>query len=345
MKNLYLSLILIGQFSLVNAQTTTRLPLVEGLTSNTCGPCASWNGFYGPIIENNSPNDLYNPGIAVVKYQMNWPSPDNDPSYNADGNMRKGYYGTTGIPDWYIDGQANDGTQTMIDAEKLDPADLKITASYTLTGNQIDVTVEIIPLINLGSGNRCYIALTNKTYNYSGGTNGESTFHHVMRKMLPDGAGSFLSSLIANDTTYITQSYTYSVAGGVPAQESFDFWNSNFEVVCWVQKSTTKAVQNATIAPEGALAIEENETDDFALMVFPNPANEKSTVVFDGNMNEDSKISIYNQLGEIVFEQNYGKLNGRQRIELNTTDFSDGIYFVQVTTGSDTATKQMMVVR
>lgn len=344
MKKVYLSVLSFVACGLLNAQTTTRLPLVEGLSSNTCGPCASFNSTYGPIIENNTPNEEINPGIAIVKYQMNWPSPGTDPSYNDDGNTRRGFYGTTGIPDWYIDGVSNNGTQAEIDAEKTNDAPLKITAAYTLTGNQIDVTVQIIPLQYLGNGNRCYIALTNKSYNYTGGTNGENSFHHVLRKMLPDGAGTFLSTLNANDTITITESYTYNVAGSTPTQGSYDLWNSTFEIVAWVQRTTgAKPVQNATVAAQGALGIAEGDTDDFGLIVYPNPVNDQSTVMFDAAPNTTSKITVINQLGEIVFDESYGQLNGRQRISVNTSAFAPGLYYVTVLSGDKIAREPLII--
>lgn len=346
MKKIYLTLFAISFLTYANAQTTPRLPLIEGLTSNTCAPCATWNGSYGPIIENNNPNDPYNPGVAVVKYQMDWPGPGTDPSFNADADSRRSFYGTTGIPDWYLDGQSQNGTQSEITAAQNNPAQLKISAAYTLTGTTIDVTVQIIPLVALGNGNRCYIALTNKTYNYSGGTNGESNFKHVVRKMLPAGGGSFLPNLIANDTFYINQSYTYNVASGVPAQNSFDLWNPTFELVAWVQKPNgTKPVYNATIAPEGALGIEEGDNDDFGLIVYPNPSTIDATILFDANVANDSRITIYNQIGESVFEESYGNLNGNQRITINTSDFANGMYFIQVVNGDKIATQQLLITK
>jgi hypothetical protein len=345
MKKIYLcSLVLLTSGSLV-AQTTTRLPLVEGLTSNTCGPCASWNGSYGPIIENNMPNDMNSPGIAVLKYQMDWPSPGTDPSFNDDANTRQGFYSTSGIPDWWIDGIANDGTQSQIDTRKATDAELFITSAYTVTGTTITVTVRIVPLVNLGSGNRLYIALANQSYSYSGGTNGETQFKHVVRKMLPNGSGTYLPALVANDTTEITQTYTYTVATGTPVQGSYDLWNSTFEVVAWVQKTTgTRQVQNASVAKMGSIGIEEGDNDEFGLVVFPNPGDEQSTVLFDAE-NENCSVVIFNNLGQVVFTREFGILSGRQRIEVDLSAFANGLYHVRIQSGQKTATSQLVIAR
>lgn len=342
MKKIFTLIALSGLALTSISQSTARLPLIEGLTSNTCGPCAGFNSSYNPIVANNNPNDANNPGVAIVKYQMDWPSPGTDRSYNGDAEIRRSFYGTTGIPDWYIDGQPNGGSQSEINSSQTSGAPCIVKAAYTLTGTTIDVTVQIIPLVDLGNGNRCYIALANKQYNHSGGTNGENTFYHVMRKMLPTAGGTFLPNLLANDTIYVNQSYTYNVSS-LPVQGSYDFWNANFEVVCWVQKTNgTKPVQNATIAPEGVLGVDEGDNDDFGMLMFPNPTTESAQVVFDGNADEESSITVFNQLGEVVFQNNYGKLSGRQQIEINTSNLANGLYFVRINIGNQVATQSLI---
>lgn len=344
MKKIYASFSLVLISAALSAQTTARTPLVEGLTSNTCGPCAGFNSSYSPIIENNQPNVPYSGGIAVIKYQMDWPSPGTDPSFNNDGDTRRGFYGTSGIPDWYIDGADNNGGQTPIDTRKATPADVFISAAYVQTGNTIDVTVKIVPLVQLGTGNRVYIALCNKSYNYTFGTNGESNFKHVMRKMLPNGSGTFLSNTPAGDTITITQSYTFTVAGGFPAQGSYDFWNTDIEVVAWVQKTTgAKEVRNATVVPQGTIGIEENDADDFGLLLYPNPSGDQSTVVFDADDSNLTTINIYNQLGELVSTENYSFLTGRQQLNLNNSELPNGIYYVKIQMGERIATTKMII--
>ena len=342
MKKLYLLSFLTTVSIGLNAQTTDRIPLVEGFSSNTCGPCASWNASYTPILDANDPNTGNYASVAVLKYQMDWPTPGTDPSNNDDADVRRSYYGVSGIPDWFIDGEFNNGSQTTIDEAKNNVAPMIIDAAYILTGNTIDVTVEITPLQDLGNGSRIFIALANKSYNYSGGTNGESQFKHVFRKMLPAANGAFVPTLVANQKQTFNESYTYTVSG-LPAQTNNDFWNANFEVVVWVQRTNTKEVWNAAVATEGTIGIEEGDNDQFGLIVYPNPANEQTTVMFDGNGSEDVTIEVYNSLGQVVVSENRNDLIGRQRIDMNTSDLPAGMYQVHVKQGDKLATSQLMV--
>lgn len=344
MKKFYLPALLLLGLGTANAQTTDRLVLIEGFTSNTCPPCATFNAAYSPILSNNAPNDEANPGVAVLKFQMDWPSPGNDPSNNDDADTRRSFYGVSGIPDYKIDGDDVDGTQSQIDSYSANPAELEIEAAYTITGNTIDINVAFTPLVDLGGGSRLYIALANKSYNYSGGTNGETSFSHVFRKMIPQDAGISLGFLTAGTEQTFNESYTYTLAGGTPAQDSYDLWDDQFEIVVWVQKSNSKEVFNAAVASQGVLGVEEGDADDFGMLVFPNPVQDNATVAFDNN-NEVVTLEVYNNLGQVVMTEQVTSMTGRQRVELNTTNLEAGMYFVKVQLGNKVSTTPLMVTK
>lgn len=344
MKQIYLGAAMIMAVGVSQAQNTDRLVLIEGLSSNTCGPCASFNSQYSPVLSNNNANDGNTAGVAVVKYQMDWPSPGTDPSFNDDGDARRGFYGTTGIPDWFIDGEFNDGSQSIIDTRSQVPAEIMIDAAYSISGSDITVDVEFTALEDLGAGNRLFIALCNSSYSYTGGTNGESSFKHIFRKMLPSGAGVFLSPIDSGDVITHSETYTFNVASGTPTQGSYDLWNSNIEVVVWVQKTTgSKPVYNAAVATEGALSIEEGDSDDFALVVFPNPTTSHADLLFDANGKDNVVITVTDATGKLVQTENLSGVNGRQRHNLNTDALSNGLYFVSVKQGNQVANTKLLV--
>ena len=91
-----------GNFLGVSNQVQ-RNCLIEEFTSSTCAPCASFNSTFDPFIASINVNNQSS-NFNIIKYQMNWPSPGNDASYNAHGNVRRGYYGVSGIPDHYTNG-------------------------------------------------------------------------------------------------------------------------------------------------------------------------------------------------------------------------------------------------
>ena len=68
-----------------------RIPLFEHFTSNTCGPCASFNPGFQTLLDANNVNDMSNAKVGAIKYQVNWPG-SADQSFNADIGSRVSYY-------------------------------------------------------------------------------------------------------------------------------------------------------------------------------------------------------------------------------------------------------------
>ena len=69
--------------------------------------------------------------------------------------------------------------------------------------------------------------------------------------------------------------------------------------------------------------------------MFPNPA--KDTVQFSVNSNENLDIEIFDMLGKSVL-----RVNDVQN-EVNISDLNSGLYFVQMTLGTQQATKKLIV--
>ena len=69
--------------------------------------------------------------------------------------------------------------------------------------------------------------------------------------------------------------------------------------------------------------------------MFPNPA--KDTVQFSVNSNKNLDIEIFDMLGKSVL-----RVNGVQN-EVNISDLNSGLYFVQMTLGTQRATKKLLV--
>ena len=64
---------------------------------------------------------------------------------------------------------------------------------------------------------------------------------------------------------------------------------------------------------------------DEEILVFPNPATENISII---SQNEIIKVSIFNCFGQSVYERNINDIN----IQINTSDFEAGIYFIRIET-------------
>ena len=333
---------------IVASQVVNRVTCVEEFTSSTCAPCASLNATFDPLLESNNANNVTSPGseVSVIKYQMNWPSPNNDPSYNADGLTRRTYYGVSGIPSPWIDGGVmNNADQADIDNALLKPAPVAINCTYSVTGGFIGVTAVVTPYITVPSGTKLYIAVLEKEYEYAASTTTQDEFHHAMRKMLPNGSGITVNNLVDGTPQTFTQSYNFTTAaaGTVPAQNSYTLWvgPANLEVVAFLQNDATGEIYQSAIGTK--VAGIEDQAAEFGVNIYPNPANEQLMVSLNLKESSTVNVEVLNTLGQVVFTSNEGQLSGSKNLRINTSEMPAGVYFARVAVGQSTQTMKFTV--
>lgn len=215
----------------VACATAQRLPMFEHFTSSTCGTCPQLSAQMQTFCNNNPGKYTY------VKYQMNWPAPG-DPYYTNECGIRKTYYGVIAVPWLFMDGvsyEFNPVTQSDFDAHYNTPAVVEIKGSYFIEGNTIHVTADLMAFADMNDV-RVYISVSEKTTHNNVGNNGETSFHHVMMKMLPHGQGTTLS-LRAGQIERISFEENMS---STHVEEMDDL-----EVAVWIQKYETKRVYNS----------------------------------------------------------------------------------------------------
>ena len=184
-----------------------RRPMFEEFTSSTCAPCASFNSStFNPFIA------AHGSEITLVKYQMNWPG-SGDPYYTAEGGVRRGYYAVNAVPDLYVDGKVcatnTTGVNNAFNASKVTMTYLDIQSVHEIQGNNVIIDCNILPYANY-SGITVQIAVLERKTTQNATTNGETEFHNVMMKMVPDATGSMVS-LTANQP--YNMKYTVDMSG------------------------------------------------------------------------------------------------------------------------------------
>jgi hypothetical protein len=190
----------------VYSYSTARKPSFEEFTSSTCAPCASFNTSFNPWTEEHAEE------ITLVKYQMNWPGAG-DPYYTAEGGVRRNYYGVSYVPWPQCNGAYVDYTigavQAAFDEAITKPGIAKIASTHSLEGTVITVNATILPFANFTDFRAHIIVIENVTTgNVS--SNGETEFHHVMMKMMPDANGTVMNM---NDRVPVTLTETVDLSG------------------------------------------------------------------------------------------------------------------------------------
>jgi hypothetical protein len=339
-----------GQVTVYDNATIKR-PMLESFTSSTCGPCVAGNVNVASVLTAYS-DDQY----SLLKYQMSWPG-SGDPYYTLEGGDRRTYYNVNAVPDFILDGNVWQGNSSsllnsQVDAVLANPAFAEISSYFTVTGQTVDITVSINPIGDFANSLTLYTAIYEiKTYN-NVGSNGETEFGNVMKKMVPGSMGFALPTLQTGVTVVENFSHTFQGSYTLPpdanspidhtTQHSIEDFN-NLGVVTWIQDDATKEVIQSTVSTISGTSVEELSTTK--LMLFPNPAENTATVAFEGLEGSDIKIDLYNLLGELVFTGNHTSGSNFDYYNIDVTTLNNGIYNLVLTVGESMTTKKLQILK
>ena len=218
----------------VSLGSAERKPMIEHFSSSTCSPCVQPNIAMHTFCNNNEGRYTY------TKYQMNWPG-SGDPYYTDEGGVRRTYYSVNAVPMAFLDAESlNFNTiQTKFDQHAAITAYMDIKGSFSVEGNTINVKADVMPYVDANA--RIYVSVNEKETHGNVGTNGETSFHHIFMKMLPDAQGTTVE-FVTGELQHLEFSQDMS---GTHVEEM-----SDLEVSIWVQNYLTKEIFNSRYAYE-----------------------------------------------------------------------------------------------
>lgn len=244
MKKTILAAVAMAAVFTLQAQTP-RIGLVEEATQASCGPCAAANPGLQELMNENSDKVLF------VAYQVWWPG--FDPMYednSADIDARVGnYYDYSFAPQVKFNGSfpgGGDGgvstlTQAQIDDHHAEMSEFDLAISAEVLNGSLVVTGSLDATADVSGDLKLHLILMESTIyaaDAPGGTNGETEYHHVMKKFLPGTSGIDLADAwTAGESYTINESYPL---GGINIYD----W-SKLEVLAFVQNDDDKFVHQA----------------------------------------------------------------------------------------------------
>ena len=341
----------------VETYTTSypRVVLYETFTSSTCAPCVAGNANFESVIATLPAGE-----VASIKYQMSWPG-DGDPYNTVDGNDRRGYYNINSVPRLEADG-GWDGNSSIFTAAVHDdamevPAFVEIDATYkvVVADQKVFSCATIVANRDLGDAT-LHVAIMENLTTANVGTNGETEFHNVVKKLAPDASGQTVNITDGMSTTICTD-YTFNGDYRLPPNADADkiiddavehsveeF--SDLSVVVWLQDDADpdKAVLNATNAVPEPVSTGGIDALKNTVSVFPNPAVNNATVSVNVQDVSVGTVKVMDVVGKTVINlANVQLSNGVNRIELNTGNLNGGVYMVEVTVGDEVTTSQLVI--
>jgi hypothetical protein len=243
-----LLLSLLVAFTVGLSAQSQRTALLEHFTQASCGPCATYNPLVKQYFDNNPTNR------TAIKYQTSWPGVDPMNAHNpTEIQDRVTYYGVTGVPDVVIDGniaQGNPGTlfaggqSPTMDTRVGTASDFDITIFHSLSSDlsSIDISGVVTATNAVANANlKLHVVVVEKHIAFASapGSNGETDFYNVMKKMLPNSSGTTLQGVWANGNTHVVS-------------ENWNFSNvyniGDLAVVTFIQDDVTKEVLQASFS-------------------------------------------------------------------------------------------------
>lgn len=274
----------ISRFVGVPTQTVDRKPLFEEFTSSTCAPCATFNNnVFNAFVEANS--DI----LTLIKYQMSWPG-SGDPYYTPEGGDRRNYYGVNAVPNLITDGRNTPtnapGVNNALATSLATPAFVEVSAQHIIEGDLVTVQADITSYVDLYDVTLHMVVIEGTTYG-NVGSNGETSFKHVMMKMMPDAFGSNVSL-----QTGVSYQQTLSVDMSTTFVEEMD----DLLVVVFLQDDTDKSVFNSEYS------------DETGAFVAFDPEAGSTGHTTDIELNVQFSKAVYMIGGEPITDDNVGTL-------------------------------------
>ncbi|MDP1745653.1 MAG: T9SS type A sorting domain-containing protein [Bacteroidota bacterium] len=304
-----------------------RVVLIEQFTNSSCPPCAS----YSPLVYDHVNN---NPTICcAVAYHTSFPY-SNDSMYwdnTTESDQRVGYYAVSGVPYSIVDGNVYDGPSTVFTSgissivgnrAAVAPKYIIQSTNFILNGNQLSGSFKFTSADPSNSGENlvAHIVVIEKNvlksaYLASPGSNSETSYEYVMRKMLPDADGTVLVNTANNGSDSTLINWTLHKIKDI----------DELRVVVFVQNNTTKEVYQAQLFNPDKIASIKEVSFANSFSVFPNPAKDEITISWGTNTNIRF-IRLYNSLGQVVHSEVVNA--GVPDIRL-ITDLPTGMYFIE----------------
>jgi hypothetical protein len=305
--------------------------------------------------------------VLNINYHIAFPEKDpfnldnpDDPSaralfYNVKESPRSRLDGFNGLKDDINIGDPLFSSWTSkYDLQALKLADAAIELSGILSDAKTGITipVKVTALTDLDSANTVlHVGVLERSIAFSAlntanqqliatENRAQVNSEFILKKMLPNATGrKFTKKLKANE------SITFAPLTWVPDPAKLYLPANDLYVFAFVQNSKTGEIYQAQVSgvindPNVVTGISELTAEDIS--IFPNPANKEFTIELPSVTTQKVEYQLFDQVGKVILT---GSINESQRSKtINSEDFSNGIYIIQLNSGADNVIRKKVMV-
>jgi PKD repeat protein len=301
-----------------------RIVLLEHFT-NTSNPEANLENTFIDNQRNGNSEE-----VIIIQYHTNFPGRDQlNEANKADPSARALYYGVPQTPRTALDGYIENEkfSQWGVPALKRrklvsSPFSIEIDFPATATAGTLAISAKLTALLKVEGNLFVHIAVIEKevTDLYEGAP----TFENVLRKMLPNAAGTQLNQ-------------TWLPGAFETFNQSWELVHikdpSQLAVVVFVQDEQTReiyqaAIKQPTVVPQVITSVGDDLATSDAVNLYPNPASDRTNVVFGHRLTSDHEWAVYDVVGKLVSKGIARK--GQQSFTLDTSTYAEGSYLIQI---------------
>lgn len=282
--------------------------------------------------------------IVKIEYHLSVGGPGVDPLYldnPVDANARAAFYGVTSTPFALVDGIYGGSLQNIYANQTLKSAEARIDTILASgsPGGALDLEVTFTAETDLPPGTTLHVVALERIINSSEaiGSNGETSFTYVMKKMLPTARGTVFAAGIPQ-----LESRTVNVSWWPRA---YDLGNLVF--IAFLQHEETGNVFQARLLdipqymPTDVITGIEPDLAQ-RVSVYPVPADGELMVKLPAALPHPVVCKMYDAFGREVLRSTFDA--GEQVKRFETQDLSDGVYILEFETRQEPVSRKKLLV-
>jgi hypothetical protein len=177
----------------------------------------------------------------------------------------------------------------------------------------------------------------------------QMVYDHVARAIAPSFSGTniaFPATINTGETHTINASFTLPSTWDETQMHIVGMLVNAAGLIDNAGKATlTEAIANGFVSGTSInnVGIADQNQIDANLTVYPNPANEFTSIKVQLKNEQNVTLKMIDVNGRTVASRNYGQMNGASEIQLNTSNFEAGLYLIQLTLDNTIVSRRLII--